>query len=178
MAKKNQKLRKKLNSNIIWWFNMVFKNEKQLEAFLMKKCKNALIKSQEQVYQIIDRFVKQYYAEFSPEMYERTYQLYRSLVKSDIRQVGKGYEASIYFDLDTLDHHLHRIRVNGNVYSYEGKHKWSEQQILDNALTGDLPHGGYAGGTAIWNEALSVLNTEAIEVLKRMLISEGVPLKK
>jgi hypothetical protein len=39
---------------------MVFKNEKQLEAFLMKKCKNALIKSQEQVYQIIDRFVKQY----------------------------------------------------------------------------------------------------------------------
>lgn len=156
---------------------MVFKNEAQLKEFLLKKCENALMKSQEQIYQIINRFVKQFYAEFSPEMYERTYQLYQSLVKTDIRHTGSGYEAYVYFDVDALDHYFHSMRVNGKVYQYEGKHKWSEQEILDTALTGDLPHGGYAGGTAIWTEALSVLNVEAVNTLKRMLISEGIPIK-
>lgn len=46
---------------------MVFKNEEQLKSFLLQKCKNALIKSQEQVYQIINRFVKEFYAEYNPE---------------------------------------------------------------------------------------------------------------
>ena len=156
---------------------MIIKNEAQLKELLMAKCKNALVKSQEQIYQIIDRFIKEFYAEFSPEMYERTYQLYRSLVKSDIVSTGNGYEAHVYFDIDALDHYSHTIRVHGKTYTYEGKHKWSEQQILDNALTGDLPHGGHAGGTAIWTEALSMLNTEAINTLKRMLISEGIPIK-
>ena len=82
---------------------MVFKNEKQLKDFLLKKSKAALIKSQEQVYQIIDRFVKEFYADYSPELYERTYQLYRSLVKSEIVPTGSGYEAHVYFDLDSLD---------------------------------------------------------------------------
>ena len=156
---------------------MTFNNEKELKNFLLNKCKSALIKSQEQVYQIINRFVKEYYAEFSPEMYERTYQLYQSLVKSDIRPSTNGYEAYVYFDVSTLDHYSHTIRVHGNKYTYEGKHKWSEQQILDTALTGGLPHGGYAGGTAIWIEALAMLNIEAINVLKRMLASVGIPIK-
>lgn len=154
-----------------------FKNEAELKQFLLKKCENALIKSQSLVYQIINRFVKEYYAEFSPEMYERTYQLYRSLVKSDVKRVGNGYEAYVYFDIDALDHYVHSIRVNGKVYSYSGIHKWSEEQILDTALTGGLPHGGYAGGTAIWSESLSMLNAEAINTLKRMLVSEGIPIK-
>lgn len=156
---------------------MIIKNEAQLKELLMAKCKNALLKSQEQIYQIINRFIKDFYTEFSPEMYERTYQLYQSLVKSEIVSTGNGYEAHVYFDIGALDHYSHSIRVNGNVYTYEGKHKWSEQQILDTALTGDLPHGGHAGGTAIWTKALSKLNAEAINTLKRMLISEGIPIK-
>ena len=159
---------------------MVFKNEAELKKHILAKCKNAIIKSQAQVYQIIDRFVKQFYAEFTPEMYDRTYQLFQSLVKGDIKSTPNGYEAYVYFDVDMLDHYVHTIKVNGKTYSYSGKHDWSEQDILDNALTGSLPHGGYAGagGQSIWNEALSVLNTEAIEVLKRMLISEGIPISK
>lgn len=145
---------------------MVFKNEAQLKDFLLKKCKNALIKSQEQVYQIINRFVKEFYAEFSPEMYERTYQLFRSLVKSDIVATGNGYKAEVYFDFSSL------VYTSGSSPSGE--------QVMNAASYGG--HGAeglhvIAGGTGIWSEPVQILNAEAINTLKRMLISEGIPIK-
>lgn len=147
---------------------MVFKNEKQLKEFLLAKCKNALIKSQQQVYQIIDRFVKEFYADYSPEMYERTYQLYRSLVKSDIKFTGNGYEAYVYFDLDSLD--------------YTTGAKPTGEQVMDAAVYGGHGADGLRvvsgnSGVGIWNDPKEILNTEAINILKRMLISEGIPIK-
>lgn len=146
---------------------MVFKNDAQLKAFLMAKCKNALIKSQEQVYQIINRFVKEFYVEFSPEMYERTYQLYCSLVKSDIIPTGNGYKAEVYFDLSSLDY------VTGSKPSGEqvmGAAEWGRHGAMDLAVA-DFK------GTSIWHEPLEILNAEAINILKKMLISEGIPIK-
>ena len=147
---------------------MVFKNEKQLKEFLLAKCKNALIKSQEQVYQIIDRFVKEFYVDYSPEMYERTYQLYRSLVKSDITPTANGYEAYVYFDLDSLDY------VTGA--------RPSGEQVMEAASYGG--HGAEGlrvvsgnSGVSIWNDPKEIINAEAINILKRMLISEGIPIK-
>lgn len=145
---------------------MVFKSEAQLKSFLLSKCQNALIKAQEQVYQIIDRFVKEFYAEFSPEMYERTYQLYRSLVKSDIVPTGNGYKAEVYFDFSSL------VYTSGSSPSGE--------QVMNAAAYGG--HGAeglhiIAGGTGIWDEPKQILNSEAINILKRMLISEGIPIR-
>ena len=145
---------------------MVFKNEAQLKSFLLSKCQNALIKAQEQVYQIIDRFVKEFYAEFSPEMYERTYQLYRSLVKSDVVPTGNGYKAEVYFDFSSL------VYTSGSSPSGE--------QVMNAAAYGS--HGAeglhiIAGGTGIWDEPKQILNSEAINILKKMLISEGIPIR-
>lgn len=146
---------------------MVFKNEKELEKFLLKKCKNALIKSQEQVYQIVNRFVKEFYAEFSPEMYERTYQLYSSLVKSEIVSTGNGYEAKVYFDLSSL--------------SYITGSRPSGEQVMQAAEWGRHGAMGLAvadfKGTSIWHEPLEILNAEAINILKKMLIAEGIPIR-
>lgn len=146
---------------------MVFKNEAELKKFLLQKCKNALIKSQEQVYQVINRFVKEFYAEFTPEMYERTYQLYCSLVKSDIIPTANGYEAEVYFDLSSLYY------VTGS--------KPSGEQVMQAAEWGRHGAMGLAvadfKGTSIWHEPLSILDAQAIEILKRMLISEGIPIK-
>lgn len=146
---------------------MVFKNEKQLKDFLLKKCKSALIKSQEQVYQIINRFVKEFYSEFSPEIYERTYQLFQSLVKSDIVFTGNGYRAEVYFDLSSIDY------ITGS--------KPSGEQVMQAADYGRHGAMGLAvanfKGTSIWYESLDILNSEAINTLKRMLVSEGIPIK-
>ena len=146
---------------------MVFSSEAELKAFVLPKCRNALAKAQVQVYQIIDRFVKEYYAEFSPEMYERTYQLYSSLVKVDIVSTGNGYEAQIYFDLSSLDY------VTGAKPSGEqvmGAAEWGRHGAMGLA-TADFK------GTSIWHDPLAILDAQAIEILKRMLISEGIPIK-
>lgn len=145
---------------------MIFKSTKELESYLLPKCKNALMKSQEQVYQIIDRFVKEFYADYSPELYERTYQLYCSLVKSEIISTGSGYEAHVYFDPDSLDY------VTGA--------KPSGEQVVSAAA-----HGGHGAtglrvvprAVGIWDDPMQILSTEAINILKKMLISEGIPIK-
>lgn len=146
---------------------MVFKNEEQLKSFLLQKCKNALIKSQEQVYQIINRFVKEFYAEYNPEMYERTYRLFSSLVKSDIIQTGSGYEAQVYFDLSSLDY-VTGARPSGE--QVMGAAEWGRHGAMGLAVA-DFK------GTSIWHEPLEILNAQAINILKKMLISEGIPIR-
>ena len=149
---------------------MTFDSMDALKTYIISRCGDAIQKAQEQVYQIIDRFVKEYYAEFSPTMYERTYQLYKSLVKSDIVSTGNGFTAEVYFDIGMLDYYMKKI--NGKEYPNKG---WSEEKTLTAAAHGS--HGGYASGTAIWDEPLQVLNTEAYNMLKRMLIASGIPLR-
>jgi hypothetical protein len=154
---------------------MVFKNETELKNFLMKKCRNALVKSQQQVYQIIDRFVKEYYAYYSPEMYERTYQLYRSLVKSDIVATDNGYEAKVYFDLSSLDY-VTGGKPSGEQVMTAAKEGW-------HGAVGKIPNSDkyykyvVSGGEGIWDEPKQILDAQAKEILKKMLISEGIPIK-
>ena len=69
---------------------VTFNNIEEVEKYVLEQARRSLITVQEEVYMIVNRFVKQYYAEFSPEVYERTYQLYRSLVKSEIKKDGNG----------------------------------------------------------------------------------------
>ena len=146
---------------------MVFKNETQLKSFLLAKCQNALIKTQEKVYKIIDMYVQRFYADYDPVMYDRTYQLLHSLVKSEIISTGNGYEAQVYFDMSNLNY------VTGRQPSGE--------QVVSAAAYGG--HGAtglkvvYGGGEDIWFTPLEVLNAEAIEILRSMLIAEGIHIK-
>lgn len=160
---------------------MVFKNDAQLKAFLMAKCKNALIQAQERVYQIVDTFVKEFYDDYTPEMYQRTYQLYRSLVKSDIIPTGNGYKAEVYFDLDGLKY---------SKYPWQGGNVPTGEQVFDAAKYGlhgaiGSAGGGYQffhkfgdNGISIWYDPIRELDTKAIDILVDMLRAEGIPVKK
>lgn len=88
---------------------MLIHNKDELNAILLQKTRNALIKMQGRVYNIINRFVKEYYTEYNPIMYKRHYQFYCSLVKSEIVPVGNGqlgWKASVYFDANRLDYYM------------------------------------------------------------------------
>ncbi len=145
---------------------MVFRTIAELKSYLLSHSKSAVERVTGQVYQVIDRFVKEFYAGFTPEMYDRTYQLYSSLVKSDIEPTGNGWEAVVYFDYSSL------------VYTTGASP--SGQQVTSAAA-----HGGHGadglcvinGSTGIWDEPMSILSTEAYEMLKRMLIAEGIPIR-
>lgn len=167
---------------------MTFDSIEALKSYILSKSQVAIQKAQEQIYQVIDRFVKEYYAEYSPIVYERTYQLYRSLVKSEIIYTGNGWEAQVYFDISMLDYQIKQLHGNpvdgGYMNPYNGaispdgtfsNPKGSAELVMESAAHGS--HGGWAGGTAIWDDPIAILNVEAYNILKRMLISEGIPIR-
>lgn len=147
---------------------MGFKNQNELERFLLKKSRLALLKSQDKVYTIIKQFVYKYYSDYDPVLYERTYQLLQSLVQSRIISDGKGYKAEIYFDVDGLRYVTGRQPSGGQVMdaAASGGHGASGLRVVP----GDT-------GISIWNDPIQKLDAEAIDILKNMLISEGVPIK-
>jgi hypothetical protein len=145
---------------------MVFKNEKQLEAFLLQKCKIALERSQNQVYKIIDLYLNRFYADYDPVMYERTYKLLHSLVKGNIVSTDNGYKAEVYFNLDYL--YTTGAQPSGEDVMFEASHGGHGAKGLK------VVNGG---GEDAWFTPLEILDVEAIEILKNMLIAEGIPIK-
>lgn len=149
---------------------MDFRSISDLENYLLSKCKEAVNLMQASAFQVIEGFIKQYYAEYEPVMYERTYQLFKSLVKSEIRPTANGWEADVYFDLERLDYHVKKI--NGVLYDNKG---WSEQKTLSSAAHGH--HGGKYAGTAIWDEPMIVLTKHQRSILKNALLNAGIPVR-
>lgn len=158
---------------------MVFKNEVQLKKFLLSKCKAAVAGTEQKVHDIIDKCLKQFYAQFDPDEYIRTEQLLHSLVKGNVKKVRNGYEAEVYFDTDGLYYQTGVVPTqHGTGYAV-----WDKDTILDVAMTGSyggLPHGGYAKGTAIWTKSQATIATlgGVYEMLERELHAIGVPVKK
>ena len=150
---------------------MVFKNEKELEKFLLKQSQQALLKAQDKVYVIIKKFLDQFYSEYDPHEngkfgYDRTYQFLNSLVKSQIIPNGKGYKVEVYFNLN---------------YIYETGAKPSGEQVMQAAEWGRHGAMGLAvadfKGTSVWHESLAKLDAKAIGILVDMLRAEGIPIK-
>lgn len=168
---------------------MTFKSLDALENYILSKSGVAIKLAQERVYQVINRFVKEYYAEFTPEVYERTYQLFKSLVKTEVKQTGNSWVAEVYFDASNLDYkvkHLHGRPVSGGfehpyvrgVVTSDGvfqNSKGDANKVLASAAHGS--HGGYTSGTAIWDNPMNILNKEACNMLKKALIDAGIPVK-
>ena len=148
----------------------IFKSEKELEKFLLEKCRVAIAQTEEKIYKIIDGALKQYYSEFTPDEYIRTYKLLHSLVKSNVKRAGKGYEAEIYFDESQLKYQAGVIETQSGT----GYATWGADEVLDTAMNGS--HGGYIDGTAIWGTGLSVIGN-IYTLIKKELIAQGITIK-
>lgn len=163
---------------------MVFKNEKQLEAFLMQKCKAAVAGTERKVHDIIDKCLQQFYNQFEPEEYIRMGQLLHSLVKSGVKPTTNGYEAEVYFDVDGIHYQTGLVEIKSTASTGRmGRASWDKDTILDVVMTGSysgLPHGGRAGGTAIWTKSQATIAAlgGVIEMLERELKLIGVPIVK
>lgn len=159
---------------------MVFKNEKQLKLFLLQKCRTAVLGTEQKVHNIIDKCLKQFYAQFEPDEYIRTEQLLHSLVKSDVKKVGNGYKAEVYFDVDGLNYPKGEKELKSGGRGYAN---WDKDTIIDVVMTGSysgLPHGGHVGGTAIWTKSEATIATlgGVYKMIEQELKMIGVPIKK
>ena len=148
---------------------MVFRNESQIKAFLLSKCKNALSQAQNKIYAIIKRFLVEFYQDYDPELYDRTNQLLHSLVKSDVIQTATGYKACVYFDLSSIDY-IYGAQPSGEQVMSAAAEGW-------HGADGLLVKSGNTG-VSIWNDPMEILNAEAFNILEKMMIDEGIPIKR
>ena len=155
---------------------MVFSSEAELKAFVLKKCQAAVKAAEEKVHRIIDDCLQQFYDEFEPEEYIRMGQLLQSLVRSGVRSTGNGYEAEVYFDAKGMHYQTGLIEIKSTASTGRmGKATWDAQTVLDVAMTSGAPHGGYAGGTAIWSVSMARLG-DIMALLLRELKAQGIPI--
>ena len=150
---------------------MTFDSLDALKNYILSRSQVAIKMAQEKVFKIIEDFLLQYYMEFSPEVYVRTYQLLCSLVKTDIKQTANGWVAEIYYDVSRLDY---SVKTLNGIGTWANKN-WSEQQTLEAAAHGS--HGGWVSGTAIWDDPILVLKKDGINILKQSLIAAGIPVR-
>lgn len=162
---------------------MTFDSLDALKNHILSQSQVAIEQAQEKIAMIINHFLMDYYKEFEPEVYVRTYQLLNSLIKSDVKYTGNGWVAEIYFDIGALDYSTRIVppqfagASSNNTFHREPWNGGNTAWVLDTAMTGGLPHGGYAGGTAIWTDSMKILTKEAIQILKEKLIAAGVPIR-
>lgn len=150
----------------------VFNSTEEIRNYVLSRMDVAVKRVQEKVYDVCSRFLNMFYGEYNPMVSERTYQVFNSLVKSDVRRSGDTVEAEVYFDLSALSHPRQYIGQDGRtVYA-----NWSESQIMESVMTG-ATHGGRADGTAVYIESLGMVSPQAIQWLKQELIACGVPVR-
>lgn len=135
----------------------------QIKADLTKKVGVAMEMVKQEVCDIFVRVVRQYYGEFKPSWYIRTYQIAQQAAQManaavKVRQIGASFE--VYFDSAVMNHK---------------RGSWTEEMILSNVMTsGD--HGGASdGGTAVWTEAMGILNPKIKQIVKKELVAAGIP---
>ena len=135
----------------------------QIKKDIEAKAKVAVFNTREKIYSVIEKNLRVYYGEFSPEEYIRTQQLLNSLV----RQSG-GLHAEVYFDAGALNYQTGVIETqHGTGYA-----TWGAAEVLDTSMHGS--HGGYVGGTAIWDNSMSELG-DIIALIVKELRAAGLP---
>lgn len=161
---------------------MTFDSMDALKNYILSCSEIAIERATTKVNYIINHFLTQFYNEFTPDVYVRTEQLLRSLVKTHAVKTANGWAAEVYFDLSALDYST-RIVPSGKSWSKDNtfhKNPWTDENtewVFETAMTGSKPHGGYASGTAIWTESIKELNAEKRNILRQALIDAGIPVK-
>lgn len=135
----------------------------QIKADLTRKVGVAMNGVKKQVSDIFFRVITQYYGEYSPKRYIRTWQIAQlaqqiAAAAVQVRVVGASFE--IYFD--------------GSMLNYSTG-TWSGGQVLENVMSVGN-HGGASAGTPVWTTAMSILNPQIKSIVKEELIKAGIPI--
>lgn len=112
--------------------------KKELEQFLLEQCKQLCEFAANEVYEAINFFLNQYYTEWTPRVYQRTFEMLHSAFKTQVKRVGNGYQAIVGIDYESLDNY--KDATGYEVIS------WANDEL----------HGGLDVGTdtRVWDDAI------------------------
>lgn len=82
----------------------IIRSGKDLDGLLKRIARNMLEKTRDRVYEAINLSINEYYKEYKPSWYERSYMFLRSLVKTEIKVRGNELYCEVKIDEDYLNY--------------------------------------------------------------------------
>jgi hypothetical protein len=102
-------------------------NMSELTAALMPTMESMVDLMAERVYETLNYFLLDFYNDYDPVSYRRSYDLLRSAVKVEPKRVGNKVVASVYIDYDSMDNYYnstgYEVASWANQLIYVYRHK-------------------------------------------------------
>lgn len=158
---------------------MIIKNDAQLRKVLMDKCATAVANAERKVFKEVSNNLDEFYFEYKPEEYIRTYALLNSLKHTGVKRTGNQHvssaKAEVYFDTPHYQQGLMPLQHTPE----HGMYGWSSmtgEEVLDMALTSKSPHGGLIAGSPVWNKSMRKLGGKKgiKNLIKKELKEQGL----
>lgn len=162
----------------------IIKNGKDLDNLLRKIAYDMLKKTRDEIYEAIQKSIKEYYVEYSPSTYERKYRFMCSLVKTEIKQKGRELWCEVKIDEDYLKYtYPYPNKFNPSYpHNYDGR--FTQGVDVVNWANRQFPHDDFEGGNhgftidagrddGFWDGTLDELGN-IISLLKKNLQNQGI----
>jgi hypothetical protein len=118
---------------------------KELEKYLLQQCKDLCEMASIEVFEAINFFLNQYYSEWSPSYYQRSYDLLHSAFKTEVKKVGNGYQAVVGIDYESLDNYENASGWQIVDWSNKGLHGnldvGTDTRIFDDSINSTITSG-------------------------------------
>jgi hypothetical protein len=162
----------------------IIRNGKDLEGHLKRIARNMLEKTRDEVYEAINLSINEYYKEFKPDRYERTYMFLRSLVKTEIKVRGNELYCEVKIDEDYLNYaYPHPNKFDPSYpQDYDGRDATGYDVVswANRKYPNDSAPGGNHGYTmdagrneGFWDSAMEEIG-DILQLMKNNLKNMGI----
>lgn len=143
----------------------VIKSMSDLTKILESRIQQALKMTQQEIFEVIQQHITDYYHEYSPRMYERTWVFLDSLIKTNIVKTNGIISCTVEISKDYLSYRYKGGATGLEIAAYANQHS----------------HGGFYDDDfgQFWDDAMAELGLEpGIKcIMKKNLRKCGVPVK-
>ena len=141
------------------------KSMSDLTKVIEPRIQQALKMTQQEIFEVVQQHITDYYHEYSPRMYQRTWEFLNSLIKTEIVKSSNGISCSVEIDKDYLSYRYQGGATGLDVVTYANQHS----------------HGGVYDDDfgQFWDDAMAELGLEpGIKYLMKSNLKKcGVPVK-
>ena len=158
------------------------KNQNDLENILMWQMRLAVEEMQNQVYDVIQDFIRAYYTEpvfrnIPPEipvLYYRTYDFFKSITKSKIVKTSNGWKCEVYIDFDSFSGYVEHSPYEVVDMINRGFHADTSMNQGHYQTPYDIPSKYH-----FWDDSIDYLSrgNRIIDIFVDYLKSHGIPIK-